>query len=277
MKKTLTLLIVLGLLLTNCKNPTEVVPNPCNGYTLSVSTKPTNGGTVSITGTHCYNPGTTVNVMATQNFGYIFTGWSGTLTSEDKTITVIMNSDITLIANFEYIGGFKDLRDNKIYRAVRISGKVWMSENLNYETDNSWCYGDNPANCLTYGRLYTWDVAMTACPADWRLPTREDWDNLVSVAGGSSAAGGNLKSTSGWIIYSGVFSTNRHGFSALPGGYRWNDGIFTGIDNTGFWWNATEYSSDGAYYRAASNRDNRMDENYYPKDYGFSVRCIQDI
>jgi uncharacterized protein (TIGR02145 family) len=32
----------------------------------------------------------------------------------------------------------------------------------------------------------------------YRLPTNEDWDNLVNYAGGASVAGKKLKAKSGW-------------------------------------------------------------------------------
>ena len=70
-------------------------------------------------------------------------------------------------------GTMVDERDGQAYKTVVIGTQTWMAENLNYayigipynfsgntSDSTSWCYGDNPANCTKYGRLYTWAAAM---------------------------------------------------------------------------------------------------------------------
>jgi len=59
---------------------------------------------------------------------------------------------------------FTDNRDGKRYNTVRISGKTWMAENMNYQPPkgNSWCHNNDNSRCNKYGRLYDWNTAMNA-------------------------------------------------------------------------------------------------------------------
>ena len=66
-------------------------------------------------------------------------------------------------------------------------GKEWMTENLNVDTDGSYCYDDAEVNCTRYGRLYTWELAQRGCQslgAGWRLPTDDEWRQMAKHYGG---------------------------------------------------------------------------------------------
>ena len=111
-------------------------------------------------------------------------------------------------------GTLTDERDGKTYKTVTIGKQTWMAENLNYKTRYSFCYNNKAEYCDKYGRLYTWDFAMEACPAGWGLPSLEEFQVLVATIGGLSTAGKVLKSTEGWK--DGGNGTDDYGFSALP-------------------------------------------------------------
>jgi len=131
-----------------------------------------------------------------------------------------------------------DPRDNKTYKTVKIGKQIWMVENLNYEAEGSRCYNNEPANCEKYGRLYNWNMAKSACPKGWHLPSKDEWQILVKFVGGESIAGKKLKATSGWNYYKGKSGngTNTFDFSALPCGR-----------SDGLWWSANESDSYFAY------------------------------
>jgi uncharacterized protein (TIGR02145 family) len=168
---------------------------------------------------------------------------------------------------------FTDARDGQEYRTVKIGGLVWMAENLNFKINGSWCYNNDEANGKTCGRLYRWDAAKAASPAGWRLPSREEWDNLVNAVGGKDVEGKKLKAKSGWKDKGN--GTDDYGFSALPGGYRTSSGNFQNAGDCGNWWTATEYGSYFAYYRDMIYYRDRVVEYLDYKDYGFSVRCVR--
>ncbi len=100
--KNLPIYISLLLLLTCAKEdsqdpgttPSNILPK----YTLTASAG--DGGSVSTLG-GSYNKGTQVSITATPSEGYRFTGWSNG--SSDNPVTVTLNSNTSITANFEQI------------------------------------------------------------------------------------------------------------------------------------------------------------------------------
>ena len=210
----------------------------------------------------------------------------------------------------------KDLRDGQVYKTTTIDipsknySEVWMAENLNFETENSWCYGDNPANCAKYGRLYTWAAAVGraedecgidhacnlgegdirgACPKGWHLPSQSEWEALIVAVDGSiteytssNTAGTKLKSATGWTAYSGITNEDAFGFSALPAGTRYHPIGNYGYKGYGtYFWSSTEEIISYPAYRHAYLMGLDYGNDYagkYDNDkvYGHSVRCIKD-
>jgi len=262
----------------NTPNTPTTPTTPPATYLVEIS-----GGGSGALGEGNYEPGAVVFISAgTPPSGYTFDAWttSSRGVSFDNagsatTWFTMPNNTVTVTANFRNNG-------NNTYEFVVIGGQKWMKKNLNIETADSWCWGNSPDSCAKYGRLYTWDAAIMACPAGWKLPDTADWNRLVMAAGGSSTAGKALKSKSGWRDNDGKSGngTDDFGFSALPGGSRSSSGSFYGGGGIGGdWWTATEfggvyayywlmnYDYDGVFFDSGSN-------NY--KSNGFSVRCVEE-
>ena len=148
---------------------------------------------------------------------------------------------------------------------------------------NSWCYDNNPSNCAKYGRLYTWEAAKQVCQSmggGWRLPDTADWRNLVNYAGGGGVAGKTLRTKSGLIGNGNVNGTDDYGFSALPGGARFEKGgDFYDVGTVGHWWIALEYG-ELAHSQVISSVDHQWGNKGYVfeagkyKGRGLSVRCV---
>jgi len=160
--------------------------------------------------------------------------------------------------------------------SVKIGTQTWMKKNLNIEAGNSWCYDNDPANCETYGRLYDWATAKTVCPSGYHLPTSEEWNTLVTTAGGSDEAKEKLKSKSGWNNYNGKSGngTDTFGFSALPSG-DYSDG-FNHVGDRGTWWTDTEPNNNNyAYFYGIYNEIGYVYTSMDAKRVGYAVRCVK--
>jgi uncharacterized protein (TIGR02145 family) len=69
---------------------------------------------------------------------------------------------------------------------------------------------------------------------------------------------------------------NTTGFTALPGGYREDFGIFNSIGKFGCWWSSTEDTSLLAWYRYMYYYSGDVSEISSNKQYGYSVRCLKN-
>lgn len=158
-----------------------------------------------------------------------------------------------------------DIRDNKIYRTVIIGNQVWMAENLNFVTDSgSWCYDESNANCQKYGRLYTYEAAKNSCMNGWRLPTKNDFDTLLTLA----SEGKNL-----FIL---LKEGGEAGFNALPGGWRgeYSGSYFIG-EQARFWSSGTKNTLN-AWFLSLNFTANYSEMQYESRELGLSVRCVKD-
>ena len=180
---------------------------------------------------------------------------------------------------------FKDARDGQEYEIVVIGNQTWFAENLNYEMENSWCYDNKAENCSKYGRLYTWDAAMQACPSGWHLASDDEWKKLEMYLGMTQTEANNtysrgteegkkMKSITGWKNNGN--GTNSSGFNALPGGGRDGDGSFYYLGDFGSWWSSSESSSSRAWLRNLYYDYDQVYRYYYNKTYGRSVRCLKN-
>ena len=180
-------------------------------------------------------------------------------------------------------------------------------DNLDF-SDQAYCYYDDSIiHANTYGALYNWTAAMNGaessestpsqvqgvCPNGWHLPSDPEWmvlemqlgmsfDDAWLVGWRGINEGTKMKAKEGWDNNGN--GTNSSGFSALPAGIRSGQGLFSDVGKATYFWSTTEYINITTY---AFNRTLGFNhsgvgwfhDNHfygYPKDYGFSVRCVKD-
>jgi uncharacterized protein (TIGR02145 family) len=259
------------------------------------TTKSTNNDDIILTGTYTIEN----NKLILSDFGTITF-----LKLEEKTMSfsITLESDpatpVNIDANkaIDDPSTFTDSRDGQTYKIVKIGTQTWFAENLNYKTtSNSWWYENKSANGDKYGRLYTWDAAITASPNGWHLPTDDEWKTLEMYLGMSQSdantgdwsyrgidEGKKLKSNYGWSDNGN--GNNSSGFSALPGGlYNYNYGsnsIFENMGKLATFWTATERDDlDNAFFRTLNNDKNSVRRGSEDKDHytGRSIRLVKGV
>ena len=211
-------------------------------------------------------------------------------------------------------GSVKDDRDGQTYKTVKIANQWWMAQNLNLETENSYCADDS--TCAKNGRFYTWAAAMDSvgkwseggkgcglnktcmpsypvrgvCPSGWHLPSKDELVILRTVVGEFGPAGTLLKSADGWIggfvnkaggliVYDSLADngkgTDNFGFTALPTGY-WDEIVMQDNGFVTMFWSSSEYEPSRAtlLYLSALMENTMIDSG--SKGSARSVRCVKD-
>ena len=149
---------------------------------------------------------------------------------------------------------FTDSRDGQTYRVVLIGNALWFGQNLNYKATMSTCYQDYEPNCEHYGRLYTWEVAKSACPSGWHLPSQNEYDAMLKSIIEQTGASENssewtedyLGATFGWS--DGIMRNDPFGMALLPGGYRRTDSLYTDIGVGAYMVTSDEYKGNYSKY-----------------------------
>jgi len=191
--------------------------------------------------------------------------------------------------------------DGNVYQTITIGTQVWMVENLKttkYKdgtpipnvTDNAawtalttpaYCWYNNDATAYknTYGALYNWYTVNTGklAPSGWHVPTEVEWKTLINYVkanlGISETLAQAFMSNQNWSVdfTTNLYKNNNSGFSAIPSGYRYNDGFnSSGEDTVLMGTNVCLYITPGYLNGVVFivETDNKAN--------GFSVRCIKD-
>ena len=187
----------------------------------------------------------------------------------------------------------------KIYNTVQIGTQCWLKENLDvgvYVTSKAthdihsdvsnngiiekYCYGNNEANCATYGGLYEWNEAMQyiatektkgICPNGWHIPTSAEFETLIACVSND----GNKLKREDQGTGSGA-GTNTSGFSALLAGIRRWDGYFDTFSTISFFWSSSICDLGNEYTMYLWSDSSKISLSNWYEAFGFSIRCLKD-
>jgi uncharacterized protein (TIGR02145 family) len=203
-------------------------------------------------------------------------------------------------SNPSTVGTVTDI-DGNVYHTVTIGTQIWMVENLRTTKYNDgtsiplvtdgvvwstlstpaycWYNNDEASNKSTYGALYNWFAVNTGilCPAGWHVPTDAEWNTLLTYLGDTTLAGGKLKEagTTHWVSPN-TGADNGTGFTALPGGSHYTNGLFYLQGKYGWYWSSTESSSSDAWHEYLQYNSSHLYRTAGSKIIGFSVRCLKN-
>lgn len=192
--------------------------------------------------------------------------------------------------------------EGHVYKTVTIGNQIWMAENLKVTkyndgvsipnvtdstawselTTGAYCNYHNSTHNDTiepFGRLFNWYAVESGklCPIGWHVPSDAEWTELTDYLGGANEAGGKLKEIGATHWNSpNIGATNESGFTAIPVGYRADNGTFAHIGFYALWWSSTEYDEDKSWDRDMSNTSSNIVRYRFNKGTGLSVRCVKD-
>lgn len=231
------------------------------------------------------------------------TGYGNTISFTTQDNPAIFNPNVNY-------GTVTDI-EGIVYKTISIGTQVWMAENLRTSKYNNgdfigtttpatlniseestpkyqWAYQGKEGYIATYGRLYTWHTVTDVrkiCPIGWHVSSNPEWGTMRDyVQAGINvfySPGGLLKEigTTHWQPpYDPsrfILSTNKTGFTALPGGWVYN-GSFYGMGIIGIFWTRSEANTTYGIFWTMSNINDHLEVGSDYKRRGHSIRCLKD-
>jgi len=177
-----------------------------------------------------YPNGTSVQLTATPNDGYAFTGWSGDASGTVSPVTIIINANKNVTANFTAIAGFINLGGAAIYTVLSkagisttvgssITGNIGVSPaaataitGFGLIMDPSNTFSKSSPSSLVSGKVYA---------ADYTTPTPANISTAVSDMETAFTTANGLTTNVITELYAGDIT----GKTLVPGLYKWGTGL----------------------------------------------------
>ncbi len=178
-------------------------------------------------------------------------------------------------------GTFKDERDGKTYKTVKIGKQTWMAENLNYDVKGSYCYDGKAENCKKNGKLYSYQAVKQACPDGWKVPTKKSWEILLATTLDfyTETTPNSIKVRDPFVAikFESFMGLNNdpYGFNIQPTGRRLDGSENRNSDKSrAFFWTSTAYLNRPLYISFISKNSGML---AYPGNFnmGLAIRCVK--
>jgi uncharacterized protein (TIGR02145 family) len=269
-----------------------------NNFTMSVYYKKDSSASYQTSSIDTMNFSTNGNNQKLFNF-YISGNTKSYFVSDIDSIIFIQNQDnseTVTIGNQVWMVRNLDVTHYRNGVAIRYAATnaEWIDAAIKKE--GAWCYYNNdPANGAIYGKLYSWYAVNDTrglAPSGYHIPSVADWTTLENYLksfsqywcnNNSSYIAKSLSANELWhtinttcTIGNNLNANNSSGFSALPGGYRDDDGAFSALRSYGYWW-ANDRDESGAFLRYLRYNGTNLGSSYYYKNLGLSVRCFREV
>jgi len=188
--------------------------------------------------------------------------------------------------------------DGNKYWTVKIGNQVWLESNLitthflngdpipHVQPLDQWVNFNSPAWCVyansaelgaIYGKLYNIKVGLDSrgLIAGYHLPSIEECQTLTAYLGGQDEAGEKLKSSSDHWYKNGK-GNNSSGFNALPGGWRGNSEMFSGLNYYVVYQTTTTFMGYFTSFSIGYNNIDASGSGYSPGSHGRYIRLMKD-
>lgn len=192
--------------------------------------------------------------------------------------------------------------DGLDYYYEKIGNLEWFRNNLAKVAQGT-PYLNSEAMSDVFGRYYSYNEALTACPDGWRLPTEEDWMSLAEAVGSPAAEKYSVfTNVASKLFVNATFNgtqilqywpevgdiTNSSKLSFVPCGFSnlgaandngaYANASFDGVFEYAVMWTADKADGeDMAYYRYLFHN---LPDMFVGKGdmnaFGASVRCVRD-
>jgi len=104
-----------------------------NLYNYTLNTSAVNGSVAVDPANETYAPGSLVSVTASPENGYVFSSWSGDITSTDNPLQFAMDSNITIAAEFNALPSYTLTVSN----GIPVTGEYLEGEEITIDADDS--------------------------------------------------------------------------------------------------------------------------------------------